>query len=84
MGIRDANQKVRRLMFKLASMTTTIPKSLYIADINIDINATVIGMGGSGRVFTGEHKGQQVALKMLYMARYHVSALSSFLTFRQY
>ena len=49
-------------MLKLIS-TDAIPKSLFITDVETDLEP--IAVGGFGRVFRGEHKGQKVALKML-------------------
>jgi hypothetical protein len=68
-------------MFKLISIANVIPKSLFIVDVKTEPNlgASVISMGGFGRVFRGEHKGQQVALKVVDKGLHHVSALSNFL-----
>ena len=72
-------------MFMLISISTVIPKSLIILDIETEthLGATMISMGGFGRVFRGEYKGQQVALKVVDKGHHDVSASSSFL-FRQY
>ena len=61
-------------MFKLISIAHVIPKSLFIVDVKTEPNlCTIISMGGFGRVFRGEHKGQQVALKVVDKGLHHVS-----------
>lgn len=52
-------------MFKLITETNVIPKSLFISDVKIDTETGATNIGGIGRVFRGEHKGQVVALKLL-------------------
>ena len=52
-------------MFKLITETNVIPKSLFINDVKIDTEIGATNIGGNGRVFRGEHKGQVVALKFL-------------------
>jgi hypothetical protein len=77
-GIQEANQKARKLTFKLISMINAIPKFLYITDVKTDVNgATVIGIGGFGQVYTGEYKEKQVALKVVTRGHSDVSALSA-------
>ncbi len=68
-------------MFKLISITNVIPKSLFIFGVKTETHlvATMISMGGYGRVFRGEHKGQPVALKVVDQGVHDVSALSGFL-----
>ncbi|KAF8326438.1 kinase-like domain-containing protein [Amanita rubescens] len=65
-GIQEANQKVRKLTFKLISMIDAIPKFLYITNVKTDVHgSTVIGVGGFGHVYSGKYKGGQVALKVV-------------------
>ena len=64
-GVQDCNRKARTLMFKLITETNVIPKSLFISDVKIDTELGATNIGGIGRVFRGEHKGQVVALKLL-------------------
>ena len=72
-------------MFKLISVASVIPKSLSISDVKTDTHlfATLISTGGYGRVFTGQHKGRPVAVKVVDVGEHNVSALSDFL-FRRY
>lgn len=72
-------------MFKLMTIANVVPKSLFISDVKTETHlfANMISMGGFGRVFRGEHKGQPVALKVVDMGEYNVSTLSGFL-FRRY
>jgi hypothetical protein len=78
-GSQNANWKVRRLMSKLLSTTTVIPNSLFITDVKAEPHLGSIGVGGSGSVFRGEYKGQQVALKKLYKVHhYDVRAITRF------
>ena len=67
-------------MFKLLSTTTVIPKTLFIADVKAEQHLGAVGIGGFGRVFRGEYKGQQVSLKTVERARHNnVCAITSFL-----
>ena len=75
--IQDANQKARKLMLKLIS-TDAIPKSLFITDIETDFEP--IAVGGFGRVFRGEYKGQKVALKLLDKGHRRKVGSSTFLS----
>ncbi len=77
-GIQEANQKSRKLTFKLIAMINAIPKFLHITDVKTGIHGgTVIGMGGFGQVYSGEYKGKQVALKVVTRGHSDVSVLSA-------
>ena len=71
--IQDANRKARRLMFRLISKIDTVPRSLFITDVEKDSSA--IAMGGFGNVFKGKHNGLLVALKILYKGHHEVRGL---------
>ena len=60
-------------MFKLITDTNVVPKSLFITDVKIDTELGATNVGGVGRVFRGEHKGQLVALKLLNKGHKDVS-----------
>ncbi|KAF8685409.1 hypothetical protein AX14_003999, partial [Amanita brunnescens Koide BX004] len=64
-SVPDANRRARRVMFKLINRTEVSLKFLSITDVKIESYHDTVGMGGFGRVYKGEHKGQQVALKVL-------------------
>lgn len=51
-------------MFKLVSQTNVLPRSLFVADVEKDPYAIV--MGGFGAIFKGKYGGQLAALKKLY------------------
>ena len=57
-------------MFKLINMTSVIPKSLFLAQVEIEADRGLTAMGGFAAVFTGKYAGQQVALKILDPGRY--------------
>lgn len=63
-------------MFRLISAVHVIPKSLLIPGVKIEIHLGLIGIGGFGRVFNGEHEGRKVALKVVDRGRNDVSPLS--------
>ena len=50
-------------MFKLISEADVIPRSLYITDVSLGLDA--IGSGGYGRVLGGTYQGNLVALKVI-------------------
>ena len=57
-------------MFRLISKIDTVPRSLFITDVEKD--PTAIAMGGFGNVFEGKHNGQLVAVKVLYKGHHEV------------
>ena len=66
-------------MSKLISKADVIPQSLYITNVSVDADHSLIGIGGNGRVFKGTYKEDVVALKMLddfTKGRDHVSPFS--------
>ena len=72
---QDANRKARRLIFRLISKIDTVPRSLFITDVEKDSSA--IAMGGFGNVFEGKHNGQLVAVKVLYKGHHEVRSFPS-------
>ena len=53
-------------MFRLIDKADVTLKSIFMTNVNIDLHMSRGGdMGGFGLVYKGEHKGQQVALKIL-------------------
>jgi hypothetical protein len=66
-------------MYYLISKKDVMPRSLFITDVKSKVDISGIAIGGFGRVFRGEHKGQLVALKVLSRGHKHVSILPFFL-----
>lgn len=64
-------------MFKLISMTNTIPKFLYITDVKIEAHLGPIETGGFGRIYIGKYKWRQVTLKVVNKIRNDVRASSA-------
>jgi hypothetical protein len=81
LGIRDANMKARRLMFRLISESNVIPQSLFITDVTIEKHLGSIGRGGFGQVFRGKYKGQQVAVKVVEKGHHDVRALQNLFSY---
>ena len=61
-------------MFKLISEADVIPRSLYITDVSLGLDA--IGSGGYGRVLGGTYQGNLVALKVIDKPHKDVSAFT--------
>ena len=61
-------------MFKLISEEDVIPRSLYITDVAMGLDA--IGSGGYGRVLGGTYQGNLVALKVIDKPHKDVSAFT--------
>ena len=74
-GAQDATQRVRQLMLQL-TLADVMPESLFITGVKMDVNP--LAVGGYGRVFRGDYKGKQVALKMVDKSRKDVTSLSFF------
>lgn len=55
------------------TLTGVMPESLFIAGVKVDSNP--IATGGFARVFEGNYKGRQVALKMVDHSRKEVISL---------
>ena len=64
----DVNRRARRFMLKIITKTPVIPESLIVTGISVPAKRDYIGIGGFGRVFSGELEGRAVALKVLYRA----------------
>lgn len=70
--MQDANEKARKLLFKLISVTDALPISLFITDVRTKIGL-MLGAnergGSTGQVYKGEYRGQEVMLKALHKGR---------------
>jgi len=62
----DTSRRARRLMSKIISKSPVLPRSLFLTGLTMPGDRDLIGGGGFGLVFKGEHEGKAVALKMLY------------------
>jgi hypothetical protein len=63
----DTNRRARRLMSKIISRSPVLPRSLFLTGgLTMPGDRDLIGGGGFGLVFKGEHEGKAVALKVLY------------------
>ena len=63
--------RARRLLLKVVTRTTVVPRSLMVAG-NVRSERDLIGSGGFGRVFKGELQGAAVALKVLYKSNHNI------------
>ena len=68
----DTNRRARRLMSKIISKSPVIPRSLFLTGLTMPSDRNLIGGGGFGLVFKGEHEGKAIALKVLYKTRNNV------------
>ncbi|KAF8328317.1 kinase-like domain-containing protein [Amanita rubescens] len=66
------------LMLKLITVKHVIPSSLFITQIKAETDLGAIAAGGFGSVFTGDYKGQLVALKVLNKVRHGSSLQKDF------
>ena len=66
-------------MVRLISTTSILPKSLFVTDVKAEPNLGAIGIGGFGRVFRGEYRSQQVALKVVDKGHNDVSPFRVYL-----
>ncbi len=58
-------------MFKLMNMTSVIPKSLFLTQVERETDLCATAMGGKfATVFTGKYAGQLVALRTLNLSRH--------------
>ena len=62
----DTNRRARRLMSKIISKSPVMPRSLFLTGLTMPSDRDLIGGGGFGLVFKGEHEGKALALKVLY------------------
>ena len=51
-------------------MTSVIPKSLFLTQVERETDLGPTAMGGFATVFTGKYAGQRVALKTLNLGRH--------------
>ena len=58
------------------TLTDVMPESLFITGVKMD--SKPFAVGGYGRVFRGDYKGRQVAVKMVDRGRKDVTLLSFF------
>ena len=68
----DTNRRARRLMSKIISKSPVMPRSLFLTGLTMPSDRNLIGGGGFGLVFKGEHEGKALALKVLYKTRNNV------------
>ena len=68
----DTNRRARQLMSKIVSKSPVMPRSIFLTGLTIPSNHTLIGGGGFGLVFKGEHEGKAVAQKVLYNTHHNV------------
>jgi hypothetical protein len=72
-GELKENRRARRLLLKIASETSIIPRSLFVKEV---IKKVTISRGGFGLVVKGESGGAFVALTFLYKNVHHNSVVS--------
>ncbi|KAF8631104.1 hypothetical protein AX17_005149 [Amanita inopinata Kibby_2008] len=63
-GIPDVNRKARRLMLKLLTKASIIPKSLYLPNVMLS-SPYSIAHGGFADIYVGKYRHNRVALKRL-------------------
>ena len=73
-AVLDLRNKARRLMFKIVSEKSAMPRSLVISGVKVGSNHSG---GGFADVMKGELQGRPVALKLLRKVRHNVSLLIS-------
>ena len=64
----DANRRARRLIFKIISKTTVVPRSFSVQGVEATADRDLVGVGRFGLVFKAELRGNAVALKVLHRA----------------
>ena len=57
-------QCARRLIFRIISRSPVLPGSLFLNGLTMLGDRDLIGGGGFGLVFKGEHEGKAVAFKV--------------------